>query len=47
MLVFQLVTNVGLVARTGVEDDMLKREFGREWQAWVKETPYKLVPGVY
>jgi protein-S-isoprenylcysteine O-methyltransferase Ste14 len=47
ILVFQLVTNVGLVVRTGVEDDMLRREFGMEWQAWVKETPYKLVPGVY
>jgi protein-S-isoprenylcysteine O-methyltransferase Ste14 len=47
VLAIQVAANVGLVARTGVEDEMLKREFGKEWQAWAKQTPYKLVPGIY
>ncbi|KIP04533.1 hypothetical protein PHLGIDRAFT_191717 [Phlebiopsis gigantea 11061_1 CR5-6] len=36
-----------LVARVGMEDDMLRREFGPEWTEWAHRTPYKLVPGVY
>jgi protein-S-isoprenylcysteine O-methyltransferase Ste14 len=47
VLALQVTANIGLVARTGVEDEMLKREFGKEWQAWAKHTPYKLVPGIY
>jgi protein-S-isoprenylcysteine O-methyltransferase Ste14 len=47
VLALQVMSNVGLVVRTGIEDEMLKREFGREWQAWAKQTPYKLVPGIY
>lgn len=36
-----------LISRVALEDDMLRREFGREWVEWAKNTPYKLVPGLY
>jgi protein-S-isoprenylcysteine O-methyltransferase Ste14 len=29
------------------EDDMMKREFGREWEEWRKAVPWKVIPGVY
>ncbi|KAF9480314.1 hypothetical protein BDN70DRAFT_833082 [Pholiota conissans] len=33
--------------RPNKEDDMLKKEFGRKWDGWASEVPYRLVPGVY
>lgn len=29
------------------EDLALKRQFGDEWLQWSKQTPYKLIPGLY
>lgn len=29
------------------EDETLKKHFGDEWVQWSKQTPYKLVPGLY
>lgn len=29
------------------EDTVLRKEFGDEWVAWAKKTPYKLLPLVY
>jgi protein-S-isoprenylcysteine O-methyltransferase Ste14 len=29
------------------EDDMLKKEFGKDWKAWRKAVPCKIFPGVY
>lgn len=36
-----------LVVRTGKEDEVLKKEFPAQWNAWAKNTPYKLLPGIY
>ncbi|KAI1791148.1 hypothetical protein LXA43DRAFT_889735 [Ganoderma leucocontextum] len=33
--------------RLGEEDQMLKKEFGEEWDEWAKKTPYRLIPFVY
>ncbi|OBZ71847.1 putative protein-S-isoprenylcysteine O-methyltransferase [Grifola frondosa] len=33
--------------RTRLEDIVLRREFGQEWEDWAKRTPYRLFPGIY
>jgi protein-S-isoprenylcysteine O-methyltransferase Ste14 len=35
------------VARTAHEDGLLRETFGKEWDEWAKNVPYRLVPGVY
>jgi len=32
--------------RMPVEDAILKKEFGKEWDEWAKAVPYRLIPGV-
>lgn len=39
--------SVGMVGRTKQEDEMLREEFGEEWEAWAKRTPYRLIPYVW
>lgn len=29
------------------EDEVLRKQFGKEWDDWAKKTPYKLIPCVY
>ena len=41
-LVFEIV-----VLRVPGEDTVLKKEFSTEWEAWVKKTPYRLIPYVH
>ncbi|KAL1947899.1 hypothetical protein VTO73DRAFT_13623 [Trametes versicolor] len=36
-----------LCSRIPKEDEVLSKEFGEEWQAWSKTTPYRLIPYVY
>ncbi|KAI8998638.1 hypothetical protein BD414DRAFT_475638 [Trametes punicea] len=36
-----------LLRRIPKEDEVLSKEFGAEWQAWAKKTPYRLIPYVY
>ena len=38
---------VNIPRRIPVEDEMLKREFGKEWDEWAKAVPYRLFPWVY
>ncbi|KAF9456002.1 hypothetical protein BDZ94DRAFT_1178689 [Collybia nuda] len=33
--------------RMQLEDNALRSEFGRDWDNWAKEVPYRLIPGVY
>lgn len=33
--------------RTTAEDAMLRKTFGKEWEAWAESTQYRLVPYVY
>ncbi|KAA1473961.1 hypothetical protein DENSPDRAFT_840505 [Dentipellis sp. KUC8613] len=37
----------GMVRRTASEDQMLRKEFGKEWDEWAERVPYRLIPGVY
>ncbi|KAI0372281.1 hypothetical protein BV20DRAFT_940449, partial [Pilatotrama ljubarskyi] len=32
--------------RLKAEDELLKKEFGKEWEEWAKRTPYWLIPGI-
>ncbi|PPQ85014.1 hypothetical protein CVT25_010403 [Psilocybe cyanescens] len=33
--------------RLNAEDEMLRKEFGKEWEMWARRVRYKLIPGVY
>ncbi|CDO69852.1 hypothetical protein BN946_scf184884.g11 [Trametes cinnabarina] len=35
-----------MILRVGTEDEILRKEFKDEWEAWSKRTPYKLIPGL-
>ena len=41
------VATVLMPSRAGREDAVLREEFGKEWEAWARQTPYKLVPYVF
>jgi protein-S-isoprenylcysteine O-methyltransferase Ste14 len=43
----QVVMIGALVARVPVEDQMMRNEFGAQWDAWARRVPYKLIPGIY
>jgi len=36
-----------LEKRIGMENEMLRKEFGSQWDDWVRRVPYNLVPGVW
>lgn len=33
--------------RVQLEDNALRNEFGKDWDEWEKNVPYRLIPGVY
>ncbi|TBU57598.1 hypothetical protein BD310DRAFT_821171 [Dichomitus squalens] len=35
------------VKRIAVEDAVLRKEFGSQWEEWARKTPYRLIPCVY
>lgn len=39
--------NAVMLTRMAKEDAVLRETFGREWDAWARRTPYRLVPYVY
>ncbi|ESK96461.1 hypothetical protein Moror_6969 [Moniliophthora roreri MCA 2997] len=48
--IFGSVTSLGLVfmlPRAQKEDEMMKRQFGKEWEDWSRLVRWRLVPGVY
>ncbi|EKM50778.1 uncharacterized protein PHACADRAFT_264260 [Phanerochaete carnosa HHB-10118-sp] len=36
-----------LVGRVGKEDEVLRKEFGEQWDRWAKRTPYRIFPYIY
>jgi len=36
-----------LVKRAKVEDQVLKKEFGKEWEEWARVVKYRFIPGLY
>ena len=45
--IMTLVIRVALLKRAVVEDALLKKRFGKEWEEWARKVPYAIVPGVY
>ncbi|KAF5314457.1 hypothetical protein D9619_011939 [Psilocybe cf. subviscida] len=42
------VTVVPMIfGRIKAEDEILMKQFGKEWEKWAKDVPYRLIPGVY
>ena len=41
------VPTVMILFMVRVEDGLLRKEFGREWEEWAQRTPYALLPGVF
>ena len=42
-----MFSTVNLLGRVAKEDTVLRKEFGEKWEAWARQTPYRLVPFVY
>ena len=36
-----------LVGRAEVEDQVLQKEFGQEWEEWARKVPYKFIPYLF
>jgi protein-S-isoprenylcysteine O-methyltransferase Ste14 len=36
-----------LVPRAEVEDQVMRKEFGKEWEEWARVVKYKFIPGVF
>ena len=36
-----------LMGRVNMEDDVLRQEFGDEWETYAQKTPYRLIPYIY
>lgn len=36
-----------LVSRADLEDQVLRKEFGKDWEEWVRRVPYKFIPYVF
>ena len=32
------------MCRAEVEDQVLRKEFGKEWEEWARKVPYKFIP---
>ncbi|KAG1856714.1 hypothetical protein F4604DRAFT_1797426 [Suillus subluteus] len=45
--VFTTLCSWVAISRPAVEDQMLQRALGDEWENWAKKVRYRLIPGVY
>lgn len=49
MIVLALATTRGtyvFMCRADVEDQVLRKEFGKEWEEWAQTVRYKFIPGI-
>lgn len=44
---WELMLPLALMTRVEKEDSVLREKFGGEWDAWRRQTPYRVVPLVY
>ena len=47
MLAHMTIISCFMIRRTYMEDQVLKERFPEEWRAWVRRTPYKLIPYIF
>jgi protein-S-isoprenylcysteine O-methyltransferase Ste14 len=36
-----------VLRRMKSEDDAMRRQFGKKWDAWARDVPYLILPGIY
>ncbi|GBE79099.1 hypothetical protein SCP_0202960 [Sparassis crispa] len=41
------IVSVQMIRRTGIEDRVLKDEFGKQWEDWAQGAKWRLVPGIF
>ncbi|KAI0747195.1 hypothetical protein C8Q80DRAFT_1105397 [Daedaleopsis nitida] len=46
-LAYASFVGVSLLSRVPKEDYVLRKEFGEQWEAWARNTPYRLIPYLY
>ncbi|KAI9070311.1 hypothetical protein FKP32DRAFT_1753409 [Trametes sanguinea] len=44
---YAILVIIVVVKRIPMEDELMKKEFGEEWEKWSRKTPYALLPFVY
>ncbi|EIN13072.1 hypothetical protein PUNSTDRAFT_131296 [Punctularia strigosozonata HHB-11173 SS5] len=44
---FYTANVIGIFGRVRKEDELLRGTFKEQWEAWAKDVPHRLVPGVY
>lgn len=44
---YRVYVNAVLFARVAKEDEVLRKEFKEEWEQWIQQTPYRLIPLCY
>lgn len=42
-----VIMSSGVIVRTAAEDRVLRQEFGEQWDAWAKNTQYRLCPVLF
>jgi len=47
VICIQLMIYVTIPKRMPKEDEMLKKEFGKEWEEWATKTKHKVIPGIW
>ena len=47
LAILHLAIALTAVRRIRVEEAVLRKEFGSQWEEWARKTPYKLIPYVY
>ena len=47
VLIGMLYVGWQFVKRAEVEDQVLKEEFGKEWEGWTRAVKYRFIPGLY
>jgi len=46
-LVFEVYGIASIVARTVLEDRLLRKQFGEQWDEWAKKVPYRMIPFIF
>ncbi|KDQ51235.1 hypothetical protein JAAARDRAFT_41298 [Jaapia argillacea MUCL 33604] len=41
------IVYIMLLCRAPGEDEMMRKEFGKEWDEWARRVPYRLIPGLF
>jgi protein-S-isoprenylcysteine O-methyltransferase Ste14 len=45
--IYEMAIMGGLLMRAPIEDAALQKKFGEEWNAYARQVPYAVIPGIY